>query len=72
MYVCVCQAVTERQVREAIADGIHSIHGLRKHLGVTAMCGKCASCARNLLNEQRAGANPQGVGACGAFCPPSP
>lgn len=34
MYVCVCQAVTERQVREAVEQGISSMRGLREQLGV--------------------------------------
>ncbi len=53
MYVCVCQAVTERQVREAVARGLDSMRGLREQLGVAAECGRCARCARGILNECR-------------------
>jgi bacterioferritin-associated ferredoxin len=51
MYVCVCQAVTERQVREAVKDGVTSMRGLREHLGVAAECGRCARCAHGILKE---------------------
>ncbi|TCJ15505.1 (2Fe-2S)-binding protein [Parasulfuritortus cantonensis] len=67
MYVCVCHAVTERQVRDAIADGVHSMHGLRKRLGIAATCGKCARCAHGMLKEQRACPNAGADGKCRVF-----
>lgn len=51
MYVCVCQAVTERQVREAAENGIRSVRDLREHLGVASECGRCARCAHGILKE---------------------
>ncbi len=53
MYVCVCQAVTDRQVREAVENGVQSMRGLREHLGVASECGKCARCAHSILKECR-------------------
>lgn len=53
MYVCICQAVTERQVREAVQNGVQSMRGLREQLGVAAECGKCARCAHGILKECR-------------------
>jgi bacterioferritin-associated ferredoxin len=51
MYVCVCQAVTERQVREAVENGVTSMRGLREQLGVASECGRCARCAHGILKE---------------------
>jgi bacterioferritin-associated ferredoxin len=42
MYVCVCQTVTERQVREAVAQGVSSMCGLREELGVASEYARCA------------------------------
>lgn len=42
MYVCICRAVTEQEIRDAIELGAHTVHALRRHLGVSAECGKCA------------------------------
>lgn len=53
MYVCICQAVTERQVREAVENGVHSMRALREHLGVASECGKCGKCAHGILKECR-------------------
>ena len=49
MYVCVCNAVTERQVHQAIQDGAHTLRDLRRDLGVTNQCGRCAECALQCL-----------------------
>jgi bacterioferritin-associated ferredoxin len=51
MYVCVCQAVTDRQIREAAQSGARTLKDLRRDLGVTRDCGRCASCARECLRE---------------------
>lgn len=51
MYVCVCQAVTDRQIREAAEGGARTLKDLRRDLGVTRDCGRCASCAHECLRE---------------------
>lgn len=57
MYVCVCNAVTERQIGEAVSKGAVTMRHLRQELGVSAECGRCAVCARDclrhVLGEQR-------------------
>lgn len=49
MYVCICQAITDRQIREAALGGARTLKDLRRDLGVTRDCGRCASCARSCL-----------------------
>lgn len=51
MYVCVCNAVTDGQIREAVCEGACSLRQLRAALGVASRCGRCAECARNVLEE---------------------
>lgn len=53
MYVCVCNAVTERQIHQAVQDGAKTVKHLKETLGVAAECGSCASCARACLNEAK-------------------
>lgn len=52
MYVCVCHAVTDRQIREAARSGAQNLRDLRRELNVTRDCGRCASCARQCLEEE--------------------
>lgn len=54
MYVCVCKAVTDRQIREAAHNGARNLRDLRRELGVTEDCGRCAGCARACLKEAHA------------------
>jgi bacterioferritin-associated ferredoxin len=56
MYVCICNNVTDRDIHEAAARGARTVKDLRRELGVASDCGKCASCAREVLCEARAGA----------------
>lgn len=58
MYVCVCSAVTERQIHQAVRAGAQTLQDLRQDLGVAADCGRCASCARQCLREAHADAEP--------------
>lgn len=51
MYVCVCNAVTERHITEAVREGVSTLRHLREELGVTAECGRCAVCARDCLRS---------------------
>lgn len=53
MYVCVCKAVTDRQIQEAARGGARTLGDLRRQLGVTMDCGRCASCAHECLKEAR-------------------
>ena len=53
MYVCVCPAVTARQIHSAARDGARSLKDLRRELGVTKDCGLCAACANQCLKDAR-------------------
>lgn len=51
MYVCVCNAVTERDIGSAVAEGCCSLRELRDQLGVGNCCGRCTGCARDVLHQ---------------------
>ena len=53
MYVCICNAVTERQVRECLRSGARSLEDLAFKLGLGAGCGRCRECAAGLLEERQ-------------------
>lgn len=51
MYVCLCKAVTDADIRRAAENGANSIKDLRLQLGVSSQCGKCACMAKDLLAD---------------------
>lgn len=51
MYVCICQAVTETHIREAVEDGVMNFCDLNTKLGVASGCGTCESFARDLFEQ---------------------
>ncbi|HYP68558.1 MAG TPA: bacterioferritin-associated ferredoxin [Thiobacillaceae bacterium] len=53
MYVCICQQVTDRDIHQAVAQGARRMRDLREQLGVSSQCGKCAGCAKEVLQEPR-------------------
>jgi bacterioferritin-associated ferredoxin len=57
MYVCLCNGITENQIREAVYAGAQSLPALRLELGVASCCGRCADCAQQVLHETVSGAS---------------
>ena len=53
MYICICNAVTEREVRECASAGCSSLGKLQAELGVGACCGRCRPAAQEILDEHR-------------------
>jgi bacterioferritin-associated ferredoxin len=51
MYVCICNAVTDSQIREAVCEGVCSLKQLCASLGVASRCGRCAAYAREVLHD---------------------
>ncbi len=63
MYVCVCNAVTDREIRSAVTFGARSLGDLQDSLGVATCCGRCADCACSVLAESLA--NQRECAGCG-------
>ncbi|MVW76162.1 bacterioferritin-associated ferredoxin [Pseudomonas xionganensis] len=51
MYVCLCEGVTDGQIRDAIYEGCCSYRDVRASLGVASQCGKCACLAKQVVRE---------------------
>jgi bacterioferritin-associated ferredoxin len=54
MVVCVCNAIRERDVREAARNGAMSACQAYRSLGRQPKCGQCVSVARAIIDEERA------------------
>jgi bacterioferritin-associated ferredoxin len=51
MYVCSCQAVSDREVQAAILEGACDLHELAQRCGAGITCGGCQPLLRRLLAE---------------------
>ena len=51
MYVCICNAVNEAAIRQAVKEGVTSFRGLSLKTGCGTQCGSCVKQARELLDE---------------------
>ncbi len=55
MYVCICNSVTDKQIRRAAAKGVDNLYELRENLGVASCCGSCAGEAQAILEASADG-----------------
>ena len=53
MYVCICNGVTDRDIRQAAEAGCRSVAELTMRTGAGATCGSCLDLAAQLLEEAR-------------------
>jgi bacterioferritin-associated ferredoxin len=51
MYVCVCNAVTDHEIRGAVKLGVRTFDDLSATLGVATCCRRCTDCARQVLAD---------------------
>ena len=51
MYVCMCNPVTDSQIREAVEKGATRFGQVRRELGLASQCGKCGILARNIFTQ---------------------
>lgn len=51
MYVCLCNAITDRQIRECVDRGATSLCKVQTHLPVANCCGACEDTARDVIES---------------------
>ena len=64
MYLCICNAITERQVRALAESGIAEAQEVYRALGCAPQCGKCIPYVQETLSEtarRTSGAGPPGA-----------
>ena len=54
MYVCLCRAVTDTDIRQAADEGVADVHQLVEILGVGTNCGACLEAARSIIDARSA------------------
>jgi bacterioferritin-associated ferredoxin len=56
MYICLCNALTDRDVRASCENSCGSVSAVYRSLGCAPQCGKCVPMVRQMLRQQDAGA----------------
>ena len=49
MFVCICNSVTDREIRDLARRGVDSLEELRMLTGCSDCCGQCADEAETVL-----------------------
>ncbi|QDF66058.1 bacterioferritin-associated ferredoxin [Shewanella sp. SNU WT4] len=52
MFICLCNGITDSQIKRAVAAGDTSLNDVRNRLGVGDQCGKCISMATDIIQAQ--------------------
>lgn len=50
MFVCICNGVTDSQIRQAAANGCREVSELTMRTGCGATCGSCMEMAADMLD----------------------
>ena len=52
MFVCLCKAVTDHQIRDAVEVGVSSFEDMQSHLEVGTACGGCTCEVKRVIEEK--------------------
>ena len=53
MFVCICKAVTDRDIVAAAEQGVNRMSELKECTGLGSQCGKCARDAKAIFNKAK-------------------
>jgi bacterioferritin-associated ferredoxin len=51
MYVCICNSVTDSDIRNAVNDGVRNLNQLKQTTGCGTTCGSCKEMAVDVLQQ---------------------
>ncbi len=51
MYVCICQAITDKDIRAAAENGVASFAELKRHMEIANVCGKCRMQVKQIFTD---------------------
>mgnify|MGYP000480614332 CR=1 FL=1 len=71
MYLCICNAITDKQVRQRACAARCSVADVYRACGCRPQCGKCVGAIRDLLVEMQGQPVDSGAFLEGAAAAPS-
>lgn len=54
MYICLCEPVTDRDIKAAVSTGCRTVRDVAGQLGCCRDCGKCVRAAKEVIDAARA------------------
>ncbi|HET8900071.1 MAG TPA: (2Fe-2S)-binding protein [Rhodanobacteraceae bacterium] len=51
MIVCVCNSLSEADIRQQVAEGVRNFDALRNRTGCSGSCGCCEEVAREVFSD---------------------
>ena len=51
MYICICHAVNDSAIRQAVQAGVNSFRDLSARTGCGTQCGSCVKLAREVMDQ---------------------
>lgn len=51
MYICICHAITDGEIRQEVYKGAKCLKSLQKNIPVATGCGTCACSAKEVIND---------------------
>lgn len=70
MFVCICNAVSDREIRNLARRGVETLEELRMLTGCSDCCGQCAEEAETILMAAIVAERPQ-LPVLGVACNPA-
>ena len=71
MYVCICHALNDKQVSQALDNGARTPASVFRHFECQVQCGKCVPTMRAMAQDHY-GNHPSGLVACQGKAPAQP
>ena len=54
MYICLCEPVTDGDIKAAVSTGCRNVRDVAGQLGCCRDCGKCVRAAKEVIDAARA------------------
>jgi bacterioferritin-associated ferredoxin len=54
MYICICKAITDTEIREAAQNGAKTVEDIAESLGAGTGCGCCRETTQHLIDHELA------------------
>lgn len=53
MFVCICNAVNEKAIQQAVSEGAQNVRDVRRSLNVGSQCGQCVRQAHEVIEQAK-------------------